>query len=339
MLLRLTFILITILSFPVAALEIKVHKIPGKSELRASAFNNGIAWVGGNNNTIYKSLNKGKSWVNVSLQEKQQYDIRDIEIINAQTAIAMAAGNGRKSALFITHDQGNNWQLLHTNPDEQGFYNSIAFINKDIGYLMGDPITHHFLIRKTVDGGKTWFGIDLSHLPIKNQDEIAFAASGNTLITTDLDSAIFVTGGKQAFIYLKPSDQMNWTKQALPLHSKTPTSGAYSLSSNNKGDIFALGGDYKNRSGHYANIVLLKKEHAPQVVNIGGLVTAMQCHKALCIAVGKTNTYISNDHGYHWSNLDMPNADGFYTITEDNGTFIAAGSNGKIATFTGLESR
>lgn len=134
MFLRLTFILITILFFPVTALEIQVHKIPEKSELRASAFNNAIAWVGGNNNTIYKSLDKGKNWVNVSLQEKQQYDIRDIEIINAKTVIAMAAGNGRKSALFITHDQGNNWQLLHTNPDEQGFYNSIAFINKDIGY-------------------------------------------------------------------------------------------------------------------------------------------------------------------------------------------------------------
>ncbi len=58
-------IIFTLLSpFFTQALDIKVHTLPVQSELRASAISGKLIRVAGNKNTIYKSLDKGRTWIN-----------------------------------------------------------------------------------------------------------------------------------------------------------------------------------------------------------------------------------------------------------------------------------
>jgi len=332
----LTIIFSLFFTFSTEALQVKTQHLPISSELRASAIQNSVAWVAGSKNVIFKSLDSGKTWINVSLNSNKHYDFRDIEIINKDTVIVMAAGTGEDSALFITSDQGKHWQLLYNNPDDIGFFNSISFINENLGFLMGDPVKQHFTLKRTQDGGKTWSTIDMRGLPDKHKDEIAFAASGNTLLTSSQQQVLFASGGKQAAVYQISNEANLGSKITLPLHDKTATSGAYAISENHKGDLFALGGDYKDRKGHYANIVVFNKQGKiiNQVVNYGGLVSAMQCSDTLCIAVGKHNTYLSENDGYTWRLLNTQSSKGFYTLAQSDGVFIAAGSNGKIATMS-----
>lgn len=327
-------IIFTLLSpFFTQALDIKVHTLPVQSELRASAISGDLIWLAGNKNTIYKSLDKGRTWINSGFKSNKNFDFRDVEIINDQTAIVMAAGYGEDSALFITNNQGKSWRLLYQNPDKKGFFNSIAFVNRKLGFLMGDPVKEHFMLKRTKDGGETWHTIDMTHFPEIEKSEIAFAASGNTLITNRQNEIYFATGGNQAAVYRYNFKTKTSNKTQLPLHSKGSTSGAYSVAFNSKSDLFALGGDYKQRQGPYENIVLLNKHGRTvnQAVNLGGLITAMQCSVKVCIAVGKSNSYMSKNHGYQWLPLTGTNFDGFYTLAQSEGTFIAAGTQGKVA--------
>ncbi|MFY8299933.1 WD40/YVTN/BNR-like repeat-containing protein [Pseudoalteromonas sp. SS15] len=330
-------IIFTLLSpFFTQALDIKVHTLPVQSELRASAIKGDLIWVAGNENTIYKSLDKGKTWIKSGFKSNKKFDFRDIEIINNQTAIVMATGYGEDSALYITNDQGRNWRLLYQNTDKKGFFNSIAFVNSKLGFLMGDPVNEHFMLKRTKDGGETWHTIDMTHFPEIEKDEIAFAASGNTLITNRQNELYFATGGNQAAIYKYNYKTKTSNKIQLPLHSKGNTSGVYSVAFNSKNDLFALGGDYKQRQGPYENIVLADKNGTMvnQTINSGGLITAMQCAYNFCIAVGKSNSYISKNHGYQWQPLTSTSFEGFYTLAQSEGTFIAAGTQGKVAIIT-----
>lgn len=333
MLIRLVIIFSLLLPFFSNALEIKTFTLVDSSELRASAIDHNIAWVAGSNNSIYKSIDSGKTWINSSLNTDRKYDFRDIEIIDFHTAIVMASGTGTESALFITRDQGEHWHLLYENPDELGFFNSIVFIDKNLGFLMGDPVHQHFMIKRTTDGGSSWHTVDMAEFPKRTHNEIAFAASGNTLFALKPQQIVFATGGKQANIYHFNHETNISRKTSVSLHSQTDTSGTYSIAKNNKGDLFALGGDYKNRQGSYENIVIFSKHGKPedQIVNIGGLVTAMQCAGHFCIAVGKTNSYFSTNDGYQWQAIQNQDFKGFYTLAQSNGVFIAAGSKGKVA--------
>ena len=189
--------------------------------------------------------------------------------------------------------------------------------------------------------GKVWMSLVLTHFPEIEKDEIAFAASGNTLITNRQNELYFATGGNQAAIYKYNYKTKMSNKIQLPLHSKGSTSGAYSVAFNSKGDLFALGGDYKQRQGPYENIVLVDKngKRVNQTINSGGLITAMQCAYNFCIAVGKSNSYMSKNHGYQWQPLTSTSFEGFYTLAQSEGTFIAAGTQGKVAVINQNNSR
>lgn len=57
----------------------------------------------------------------------------------------------------------------------------------------------------------------------------------------------------------------------------------------------------------------------------------MQCAHNFCIAVGKSNSYMSKDNGYQWQPFKSTSFEGFYTLAQSEGTFIAAGTQGKVA--------
>jgi len=317
-------------------------QLPKPSSLRGSAIIGDSMWVSGTNNSVFVSQNGGKTWLdkspNIPSAIKLNTDYRDIALFDRNTAIIMGVGNGEQSVLYKTIDGGDNWQLLYQNKDKQGFFDSIAFWNNNTGLLLGDPVDGYYVVKKTTDGGKTWRRIAKSKLPAMLSKEGAFAASGNTLIVGNENQAWITTGGLSASVYVSKNQGESWQRQVLPLYNKTETSGGYGLALNANQQIFVLGGDYKQREKTYTNMVTPKqKQNKWQRVDNGshGLRTAMSCQQNICIATGKTSSDISFDHGKMWqelNNVNQPkNEQGFYTLSSDNGIFLAAGEKGKVA--------
>ncbi|WP_281555944.1 YCF48-related protein [Thalassomonas sp. RHCl1] len=321
--------------FPLSAGQVadwQIRELPVKASLRSSAATAKSLWVAGTKNRVYISKNNGKTWSDISPKLARQHDFRDIAVLNETTAIIMSAGEGSQSKLLITRDQGKSWQLLRENRHEKGFYDSIAFIDEQTGFLLGDPVGGHFVIEHTRDQGKSWQRIDPTRLPAIQENEIAFAASGNTLIAAGTKDIWFATGGLSAFAYHSNDLGASWQKQPLPLHQTTKTAGPYALAVNNKNQLFALGGDYLKRGGAYRNIAALKQGQW-QSLDSGqnGLRTAMNCIKNICLATGKLSTDISYDHGQSWQQFSRQ---GFYTLAGNGRTILAAGAEGKVAIFT-----
>lgn len=197
--------------------------------------------------------------------------------------------------------------------------------------LLGDPVDGHFVIRLTQDQGKTWQRIEPSKLPPMLADEAAFAASGNTLITGKLGEIYWLTGGKSASVYRSTDFGDSWQKSRVPLYQQTATAGGYALAINSQQQLFALGGDYQQRDGRYANMARLAVNHEWHKIENDdwGLRTAMQCIKHVCVATGKLSTDISMDHGQHWQRLSA--AIGFYTLSKNGDVIVGAGHDGRVA--------
>jgi len=315
-------------------------QLPKHSSLRGSAIIGNSLWVSGTNNSVFVSQNGGKTWEDKSPKLpsaiKLNTDYRDIALFDLNTAIIMGVGSGKQSVLYKTTDGGDNWKLLYQNKDEQGFFDSIAFWNKQHGLLLGDPVDGYYVVKKTTDGGKTWRRIAKNKLPTMLSKEGAFAASGNTLIVGNESQAWITTGGLSASVYMSKNQGESWQRQTLPLYNSTETAGGYGIALNANQQVFVLGGDYKQREQTYSNMVTLHHGLWQQVHNGShGLRTAMSCQQNMCIATGKTSSDISFDHGQTWqvlNNLAKPkNEQGFYTLAADNGVFLAAGEQGKVA--------
>lgn len=319
----------------------KVTSLPEAPSLRASAVSDGSLWVAGTNSKIFKSLDQGTTWLDVSLTDGFIGDIRDIEVFDSKTAIIMSVGEGELSRLYQTSDGGQHWQRLLTNRDKQGFFDSIAFWNRQDGLLLGDPVDGFYVVLKTNDGGKNWRRIPSQQLPAIIEKESAFAASGNTLIvqpdvgsqlSTRNNKAWITTGGFSASVYQSDDSGESWNRFTVPIHNTTQTSGGYALALNHQNNPFVLGGDYLDRPGKYANVAKQvtrdgQKQWEAVETHQGGLRTAMSCIQLTCLMTGKTSTDQSSDGGHTWRAFSEQ---GFYTLASKNGLFLAAGDSGRV---------
>ncbi|MFK8011964.1 MAG: WD40/YVTN/BNR-like repeat-containing protein [Marinicellaceae bacterium] len=310
--------------------EWNLKQISTKPSLRSSAIKNGIIWVAGTKGSVHKSHDQGQNWIDVSLTNYNNSDIRDIHVFDNKTAIIMTVGSGNDSKLFKTMDAGKNWSLLYQNTDKTGFFDSIDFWNDNHGLLLGDPVDGYYVVKITQDGGKTWNRVGSKNLPIMLEKEVAFAASGNTLIVGKKGKAWFTTGGFSASLMSSYDYGQSWQRQSLPLYDKTQTAGGYSIALNNLDELFVIGGDYQKRDGQYNNAVKLKK--TGDWINLEshnrGLRTAMSCVKQTCVMTGKLSSDISYDNGLSWQRF---HSQGFYTLASEGNLMIAAGTAGKVS--------
>jgi len=306
-----------------------LQQLPKQPSLRSSTIKDNVIWVAGTKGSVYKSIDKGLTWVDISLKDQAEVDIRDIHAFDKNTAILMSVGSGDDSRLYKTTDAGKNWNVLYQNTDKTGFFDSIDFWDKDCGLLLGDPVDGYYVVKITKDGGKTWERVDKKNLPKKLEKEAAFAASGNTLIVGNKGKAWFTTGGFSASIMSSSDYGKSWTRQTLPLYNKTQTAGGYGISQNYLGEVFVLGGDYEQRDGQYNNAVINDGSGHWNNLNTGnhGLRTAMACVKSTCIISGKLGSDISNDNGQTWKPL---HTQGFYTLASDSNTMVGAGADGIV---------
>ena len=305
----------------------------------------GVAWASGTNGTVLRSEDGGYLWQTCSMPPgAEKLDFRGVQGFDENTAIVMSSGTGDLSRLYKTTDGCQTWELLFTNPDADGFFDSIRITSGKTLYVLGDPVTNKFAMYFTEDGGDNWFtaadpGRDSS------TGDGAFAASNSSLLPVG-PFLLFGTGsGSSAtlpHVYftrakcVPPPDKpkafpnsctIEWSRSDVPMAASGATSGIFSLAARmsptksgiSKINVVAVGGSYdkpEQISGTAATSEDGGKTWVAAQTPPHGYRSsvAYDDQQKLSITVGPNGTDISRDDGKNWTPLtpsgyDPPEAD------------------------------
>jgi len=215
------------------------------AELRGlSVVSDKVAWASGAKGTVLRTVD-GATWQAVQVPDADKIDFRDIHAIDAKTAIVMGAGPGAASRIYRTDDGGSTWKLMTTNQVAEGFWDAMAFWDKDNGILFGDPVKGSFQVYVTKDGGASWVDVATKGLEAM-PNEGAFAASGTCLTVAGANDAWIATGGSATSRVFHSLDRgKTWRAASTPIPAGAPARGAFSVAFLNAKEGFAAGGDYK----------------------------------------------------------------------------------------------
>jgi hypothetical protein len=235
---------------------------------------------------VLKTVDGGAHWAKCAVPDAPKdgatLDFRGAQAWDAQTAIVMSSGLGDKSRLYKTVDGCKSWTLVFINPEKDGFYDALLFIDRQHGLVLGDPAHGDpsvnpaeggyftFRIRVTNDGGKTWAPVTdpettqpgKNMMPLK--DEGFFAASNSSAAIHDgwlsigtsknrvLQRKIDTRGFQSYYCAgaIDPFSQgcgipwVDWQSALADLANGNASSGIFSISFPGGDKGIAVGGDY-----------------------------------------------------------------------------------------------
>ena len=289
-------------------------------------------WNSGANGVVLRSEDDGYLWQQCAIPpEAGKLDFRGIWGWDANHAIVMSSGPGAASRLYETTDGCAHWKLLFSNPDAAGFWDAIAFRNRQQGVLLGDPVNGRFVILETNDAGAHWWRDERPGLEADARGEGAFAASNSALaLSPDGKDIHFATGGiAGARVFHLLSKSRKWQTIKLKQLHPADSAGIFSIAFRDSEHMVAVGGDYK------------QPEHADETASWSsdagrtwsaaatppvGYRSAVAWDEKLggWIAAGPNGSDVSYDDGHTWKHFDN---------TSWNALSLpwAAGPAGKIA--------
>ena len=303
------------------------------------AVGGGVAWASGTNGTVLRTEDSGYMWQSCAMPPgAEKLDFRGIWAWDADMAVVMSSGPGDQSRLYKTTDGCSHWTLLYTNPDKDGFWDAVLFLDRRQGVILGDPTTNahgekQFTILRTIDAGATWLRDDfMSNEAAFAVGLSAFAASNTAAAISDND-LWFGTGGKGGAIAFSENlyDKVASTGKVfcdcagplpgprriahwfhIPLEGGTDSSGIFSLAFRDSQHGMAVGGDYQkpNESAGTAAWTADGGEHwtaAMKPPHGYRSAVAWDAEARAWITVGPNGSDISDDDGKTWQALDDGN--------------------------------
>jgi photosystem II stability/assembly factor-like uncharacterized protein len=303
------------------------------------AVTNKIVWIGGSKGTFLRTINGGGTWETNQVKGAEALDFRDVHAFDANTAILMSAGEAEKgnAQFYRTTDGGKSWDMVYQTTQKGIFFDGIDFWDKQNGMAFSDPIDGKFFMLKTKDGGKTWLPINPMNIPIIQENEAAFAASGTSMITVGRKNAYICTGGGAfAQIYKTKNQGENWSvvKTNMPAGR---TSGLFGLRFWSDRYGIAIGGDYQEVTKPVANVLLTSDggetwQDAPQTTPVGLKEGVAIYKQKILIAVGPSGTCYSKDFGKSWTEIDKT---AFHAISISGDGVWAVGGKGIVCRLDG----
>ncbi|MCH2101999.1 MAG: hypothetical protein MK209_08775 [Planctomycetes bacterium] len=264
-------------------------------------------WSSGTSATIFYCGTDEEDWVQTSLPIAGERDLRDIDIRLDGEVFAMAAGTGSHSALYFMEGVTSNWIEVLTNPDPEGFFDSLAFDEEGLGLLIGDPIGGNFTFFRSYNG-RNWNRIEQTRCPTATKGEYAFAASGSILLATGPGEFWFATGGSRSQIWHTDSGGDAWLPTHAPEVGGSESRGWFGLGHSREGTLIAVGGDYTNPE-HESTVAVLRPDAGEwEVTHMRGFrsaVLAVPNRPGHWVAVGSHGADWSSDDGLSWKPLPL----------------------------------
>jgi hypothetical protein len=302
-----------------------------------NSIGNGVAWASGTNGTVLRTEDSGYVWQTCAVPPGAEHlDFRGVQGFDANTAIVMSSGKGDLSRLYKTTDGCHSWKLVFTNPDADGFWDAVMYVDDfDTTFILGDPVNAQFRLFSQA-GERSKFSANWNGDPIPaTNGQAAFAASNSVLIYNLGEGMFsFVSGGTRSEIIheehgidSKRGMFSDWSRSSLPF-AAGESSGAFSIAARPhemaEGDskhAVVVGGDYRkpdsdsqtaaySRDGgyHWQSAVTPPHGYRSSV--------AYDATTKTWITVGPNGTDISTDDGNNWRPVrpdpalhETPNAD------------------------------
>ncbi len=228
-----------------AAAQWQMQESPTKESLRGlSVLNDKVVWASGTHGTYVFTRDGGKTWNAAQVPGAEELDFRDVEAFG-ETVYLLAAGPGDKSRIYKTLDGGAQWELQFINREPKGFFDCMAFWDKDHGIAVGDPVNGKFQIITTGDG-QTWKLNDGAAMPAAVEGEGAFAASGTCIAVQGKKNAWFVTGGRAARVFRSNDKGKSWQVAETPIVHGPAAAGVFSVAFRDAKHGVNAGGDYEH---------------------------------------------------------------------------------------------
>src|SRR5579872_2370671 len=231
---RLHFCMLLFVAQPLLAQNPTPQKSNTRENLRGvSVLSSHIAWASGTHGTYLRTIDGGNSWRAAQVPGAESRDFRDVKAFNADLAYLLSVGAGEQSRIYKTSDAGKTWAMQFTNNDPKGFFDCMAFWDRDHGIALGDPVADNsgklrFELIATEDGGKNWKPISPGSLPPAVEGEGAFAASGSCITVQGNSNVWFATGGKVARVFHSTDAGRTWTVADTPLIHGPDSAGIFS---------------------------------------------------------------------------------------------------------------
>ena len=327
-------LILLVITIRVSSQTIQILTNDTKTSLRGlSVVNDKVIWASGNNGTIVKSTDGGKSWQSLVVTGYEKRDFRDIEAFDSNIALIMAVS---EPALIVrTIDGGKNWQPVFEDSTKGMFLDAMDFADENTGMVIGDPIHNKVFLALTVDKGESWIDPvrgDTSRLPSLFTNEAFFASSGTNIRikrneTKELIEG-FVSGGMRSRYFTKSSTS------EIPMIQGKESTGANSIAINSANDMVVVGGDFKNDKDTTGNCVLSNDYgttwHQPQTPPHGYRSCVCYVNEKQLVTCGTSGIDISNDGGANWQLISTESFHVVQKAKSGNAIFLA-GSEGRIA--------
>ncbi len=244
--------LILLLAPSVVAQILTTQKSNTTENLRGiSVLTDKIAWASGTHGTYLRTTDGGNSWQAAQVRDAEALDFRDVEAFSADFAYLLSAGPGEQSRIYKTIDAGKTWTLQFINKNPKGFFDCMAFWDRDHGIAVGDPIADNsgrlkFELIVTEDGGNNWNPLPPDSLPPAIEGEGAFAASGTCIAVQGNTNVWFASGGKAARVFHSTNAARTWTVADTPIIRGEDSTGIFSIAFRDATHGVIAGGDYKH---------------------------------------------------------------------------------------------
>ena len=296
-----------------------------------SVVSDSVAWVGGSNGHIGKTLDGGKTWEWTQPKGYEKLDFRDIEAFDQLKAIAVNAGS--PAYVLSTIDGGKSWREIYKNTDSAIFLDGMDFWNAQEGIIFGDPIKNKMQLLKTIDGGLTWQDISNNLKEELRVGEAGFAASGTT-IRTGKDGKVWVaSGGSTSRIFYSSNYGIKWKVYDCPIIRGESSTGPFSIAFYDAKKGIAVGGNYLKDKENTNNVLLTSdggKTWSKPIKPVLGYRSAVEYFTdQICFATGSSGTDVSTDGGKNWRNISSQNFNALQKAKNGN-LVLLTGNKGQI---------
>ncbi len=294
------------------------------------------AWASGANGTVLRTTDGGAHWQTLPVPGGEKLDFRDVQAIDANTAIVLSIGAGDASRIYKTTDGGRNWTLQFQNSNPKAFFDGIAFWDAGNGLAFSDPVDGKFVIIRTTDGGAHWAEVPAANIPPAIAGEAAFAASGTSIVTQGTRHAWIGTGGQAARVFRTSDGGLTWSVSPAPIVSGAAATGIFSISFRDAMNGVAAGGDYQKEKEPGANFATTDdggqtwKPGTPLPGYRSGVAFIKSGSRWDLIAVGPSGSDYSSDGGKTWSAIDSTGYD-TVSVLQDRPFAFASGAAGRVA--------
>jgi photosystem II stability/assembly factor-like uncharacterized protein len=338
-LLYIALLFITADAFSQKDLALDTFRIKINSSLRGlSVVNDQIVWLSGSNGYVCRSLDGGQTFDTLRIPGYHDKDFRDIEAFDDRNAVVMAIGS---PAIFLrTSDGGQRWKLVYKNDHKNAFFNGMDFWDEKRGLAFSDAIEGKLLVIKTEDGGRSWKEVGYKDLPIVQEGESGFAASGTSIRCVNEGHAFIATGGRSAHLFTSSDFGKSWKKNAVPIKRGKESSGIFSIAFKDSRTGVIAGGDYQEIQDSTDNCFLTynagRSWKAPLSLPGGYRSCIEYISQTSMIITGTNGTEWSRDGGNNWKKVSDT---GFHTVrkAKKGNAIYLSGNDGLFGVISGFK--